>query len=73
MTWAGKKVGGESMKYFRARNAILIFLMLLSSAIFIAACGMQDISDTVGKCCGTSALPIGAVGLALLVRFNKQD
>jgi len=61
------------MKYFKARNAILIFLMLLSSAIFIAACSMQDMSDTVGKCCGASALPMGAVGLALLARINEKD
>lgn len=58
---------------YKVHHAISIFMVLLLSAIFITSCSMQDLSDTIGSCCGASALPMGAVGLVLLARLNEKD
>lgn len=56
----------------KARNAIVVSLMLFFSALFLYACSSQEISDTIGSCCGATALPVGVVGLFMVSLWRKE-
>jgi len=57
--------GIEDRKKILRFSIPLLFLLLLSS------CSMQELSDTIGSCCGVAPLPM--VGLAFVVasRWRK--
>jgi len=57
----------------KARNIIAVFLIMLFSALLLSGCSLEDVSDTIGSCCGATALPIGAMVLVVANRWGKES
>jgi hypothetical protein len=58
---------------FKVRHGFFLFLVFVSSAILVSGCSMQEISDTMGTCCGASAIPIGALGLIVVDMWREKS
>jgi hypothetical protein len=56
----------------KARGAIFVFLLMLFTTFLLSSCSMQEVSETIGSCCGASQLPVGAVGLMIVCRERKK-
>ncbi len=57
----------------KARGVIVVFLMMLFTTLLLTSCSTQEIGETIGSCCGVSPLPIGAIGLVMVVRGRKKE
>ena len=56
----------------KVRGLVVIILLMLFTTILLSSCSTQEISETIGSCCGVSPLPIGAVGLVVISRRRKE-
>ena len=56
----------------KARNAIVVFLIMLFSALLLSSCSLEEVADSIGSCCAIAPLPIAAVGLVVASRWRKE-
>ena len=56
----------------KTRNAIVVFLIMLLSALLLSACSLDEVGNTIGSCCGALPLPVAAVGLVVASRWRKE-
>ena len=56
----------------KARNAVVMFFVMLIFALILSGCSMEEVSDTIGSCCGATPLPIGAMGLVVVRLWRKE-
>jgi hypothetical protein len=55
------------------RKYIFRFSMSLLILLLLSSCSMQELSDTIGSCCGVAPLPMVALALVVASRWSKVD